>query len=106
MVAVTVGGTAADGICIDTPTPLSAKSTNKTSIQKGIFLIFHCLLSFKNGGFVHLIIGLIWLGLDNAVRFPLFKVFSLRPLRLCGELLLHITHELTMLVKSFFPKRT
>ena len=46
MVAVTVGAAAADGVCIDTPTPLSAKSTNKTGIQKGIFLIFHGLLSF------------------------------------------------------------
>ncbi len=46
MVAVTVGAAAADGICIDTPTPLSAKSNNKTGIQKGMFLIFHYLLSF------------------------------------------------------------
>src|SRR3989339_225202 len=79
MVDTTVGAAAADWVCIDTPTPLSAKSTNKTGIQKGIFLILHCLLSFKNGGFVHLIIGLIWLGLawlglackDNAICFPL-----------------------------------
>src|SRR3989339_1037769 len=63
MVDTTVGAAAADWVCIDTPTPLSAKSTNKTGIQKGIFLILHCLLSFRNGGCVHLIIGVIWLGL-------------------------------------------
>src|SRR3989339_1877596 len=79
MVDTTVGAAAADWVCIDTPTPLSAKSTNKTGIQKGIFLILHCLLSFRNGGFIHLIIGLIWLGLawlglackDNAICSPL-----------------------------------
>ena len=52
MVAVTVGAAAADWVCVDTPTPLSTKNNNKTGIQKGIFLIFHCLLSFKNGTLV------------------------------------------------------
>ena len=53
MVAVNVGAAAADGVCSETSTPLSAKSINKTGIQKGMFLIFHCLLSLSNKGFVH-----------------------------------------------------
>src|SRR3990172_5018891 len=84
MVDTTVGAAAADGICIDTPTPLSAKSNNKTGIQKGIFLIFHSLLSFSVSSVIS----------ETSVAFFIRAIVRLSAHdEVCGFLLLTILHH-------------
>ena len=70
MVDITVGAAAADGVCIDTPTPLSAKSNNKTGIQKGIFLIFYYLLFERDICPIYNRSYLAWLARIMLFAFP------------------------------------
>ena len=49
-------------------------------------------------------LGLAWLAMIMPSAFPFLKGFSLRPLRLCGELLFYINQESTLFVKPFFSQ--